>query len=711
LEKWWTPDIEVSLEKVNNDVYRVKFDGSNKVLPVGGVLPNNDGYCIGLHYADWTGMYKGDNPSFIAGNTFAPNNNIPVYNTNGALIAGNEPAFPLPAGEIDLDIYARDESYGSPNQSTPRIYLVNTGTQTISDFTIVYYFTTEDGKEPILSEYYLPNSSNIEYTRVRNNVYKVTLSFQDLSVEPGETFPDNSGLSFGLNYSDWSNWDITNDFSNTQSGSFIKTNRIAILNSDGKSIYGISPENNPRYFPLSAVLRSIPNEVLSYTNDYYREYMNPFPNDSAVIPSDIFNNIYESVSSRYPSLDFDTLSENTNSLQPIFDDFPNLTQAEVVSGLTDIIAYYEACKVYETVNEVRNYFNSDSSGSNSLNKVQGMAATSDFYDDYFNTNEEEFWYLLGNWGCIGCAQTAVKRTQNITKEQYPNQGNILNEVDAFRHILWNALLVRECADKFSKVSDAVNFAKGLTDAHEYGDKKPKHDLRDIPMDFHNNRIGLEYIKSKAGTRTSKNYWFVVWIYKTVVTTPSERTIVDDVKSIAEAGKTFANVSELSCLRDYAVWFGPFKGCPNTSGNVSYQTYVTKRPVGVSWLWADQRWLNWESDGASSGKGDGYQIEAIKIQVENVPEGMSVEYRAHTQSGGWHDWVQAGQVAGNVDKWRRLEAIQIRLVNALPGYGITYRAKVKNKGWLPWVSDGSTAGTTGESRRMERIEIKLVKPSI
>jgi len=717
LENWWTPNVNVSLEKITNTVYRVKFDGTNTILPVSEVLPNNDGYCIGLHYTNWTGMYKGDNPSFISSDTFALNNNIPVYNNSGNLIAGNVPVFPPPVGELGLEVYVRDESYGSQNQSTPRIYLINTGTQTISDFAIVYYFTVENGKEPVLSEYYLPNCTNVEYVRVRNNVYKAILIFEDMSIEPGETFPNNSGLSFGLNYSDYSNWDITNDFSNPQSGSFVKSDRITILNSEGKPIYGISPENNPRLFPLSALLRNIPHEVLSYTEGDYRGRMNPFPNDSARVPMEIFGHIIESVLSNYPSFDFDTLSENTNALQSIFDDFPNLTQEEVIANLPDIIMYYAACQFYEIANEVKYYFDS---ASNSLGKIQNVTALSNPIYNHFDINEEELAYMRNNLLCVQCVYLARERAIYYTNEvHYPDMPKVGTEADAFRHLLFSSLLVEKCKDVITfwgNLNSVVKFAKGLLDAHESGDKRPSHPL-EVAQDYHNNDVGLNYIKNDgARTRQVKWFWFGVWVYKPipVIDAPSEEAIVNDVKRIAQAGKTFDNEDNLPCLKEYAVWIDNFQGCPDNTpltGNVSYRVYVSKRGwFGSTWaiFFSDKKWLGWVSDGSTTGKDDSYQVEAAQIKIVNGPAGMGVEYRAHVQGNGWGNWVQDGQTAGTTGDWKRMEAIEIKLANAPLGYNITYRVRVQNKGWMSWVSNGGMAGTTGEGRRIEKIEIKLTK---
>ena len=714
LSNWWTPDINVSLEKVTNTVYRVKFDGSGKMLPAGAVLPSNDGYCIGLHYTDWTGMYKGDDPSFIASDTFTLNNNIPVYNTAGNLIAGGEPVFPQPAGELGMEVYVRDESYGSLNQSTPRFYLVNTGTQTISDFAIAYYFTTENGKEPILAEYYLPNASDVDILRVRDDLYKAVFNFHGVAVEPGETFPNNSGVSFGLHYNDYSNWDITSDFSNPQTSSFVKTDKITVLDSSGRPIYGISPENNPRLFPLSAVLRGIPHEVLSYTVDYYRENMDPFPSDVTEIPSEVFYNIVESVMSRHPSFDFDTLSENTAALQPIFDDFPNMTQEEVVANLSDIIRTYEAIQVYEVMGEVKSYFADDLNFTRKSQGITAMANIGDPVYDYLKVNKDEFWYIVKKLNCAPCIWSAKNKAINYTENEfYKGIYNQDNVGDAFRHMSLNAFLVAECKDKFNSVDAAVKFAKGLTDVHEYGADQDINGLS-AQMDLHNNKIGLDYIRSKSGIRRVRNFWLFGWHYKNVIDVPSDNTIANDIKAIADAGKTFDDIGQLSCLSEHAVWIGSFNGCPPTigaPGNISYQVYVAKRGwLGTTWLFPDKKWLSWAHDGNMTGGGDNYQIEAIKIRVENGPPGMGVEYRARVQGSGWFNWVQNGQTAGTTGDWKRMEAIEIRLVGAPPGYGVTYRVRVQNKGWQPWVSNGNTADNTGGNRRIEKIEIKLIKPS-
>ncbi|MFW5960772.1 MAG: hypothetical protein ACOCSE_06595, partial [Chitinivibrionales bacterium] len=55
-----------------------------------------------------------------------------------------------------VKVFTRNEKVNDNTGSTPRLYIENTGEETLSDFSIYYNFTTEDGQEPILEEYYVP---------------------------------------------------------------------------------------------------------------------------------------------------------------------------------------------------------------------------------------------------------------------------------------------------------------------------------------------------------------------------------------------------------------------------------------------------------------------------------------------------------------------------------------------------------------------------
>ncbi|NLD47610.1 MAG: Ig domain-containing protein [Clostridiaceae bacterium] len=553
---------------------------------------------------------------------------------------------------------------------------------------MVYYFKVEADKTPVLGEYWIPDCA-AELSHVRDNVYKVEFTFNGVSLDPGEVLPNTSGYVFGLYYSDWSQWDKSNDVSNTQSYNFVESNMVPVYNSSGVLVHGIDFFNNPQFYSLSAISHGIPYDALSYTIDYYISDLNPFPEPGTTISWEVLSSVFEEVSQSYPSLNFDTTQENTNSLQPIFADYPGLTQAEVISHLPDIIAHYSAAQRFEIVNKI---------GENL--QTTGLAKASSSGSD---VNQEEFWYLMGNLRCISCTKDAVDYARSQVEVKYPGVGDFRNQVDGFRHALWNAMIVVKCNEKFDNVADAVSYAKGMTDAHERGAPTPDPAYyADKEMDLHNNRIGLEYIKSEAGTRTFKNYWFFGWHYKTVVTTPSEEDVSSSIFQKAGIGREFDDLTQFSCLSDYIIWPGVFTGCPSSGpiGNISYTAHIERR----GWM------NNWVSDGQTAGTtNEKRRLEAIKIKIENGPVGMGVKYQAHVERDGWQDWVQDGQVAGTTGDRKRMEAIKIELTGAPSGYGVTYQVYVMNKGWLGWKSNGEMAGTTGEQRRIEAIKIKLIKP--
>ena len=132
-------------------------------------------------------------------------------------------------------------------------------------------------------------------------------------------------------------------------------------------------------------------------------------------------------------------------------------------------------------------------------------------------------------------------------------------------------------------------------------------------------------------------------------------------------------------------------------------------------------------------GEAKRLEALDI---NVPEGVTLEYRAHVAEDGWEQgWRTADDkvisknatsadatetdktVVGTVNQYKRMEAVQIAVSGeGVANYEVYYRAHVAENGWLPWVKASTTtenadeagfAGTTGEYRQMEALEIVLV----
>ena len=106
---------------------------------------------------------------------------------------------------------------------------------------------------------------------------------------------------------------------------------------------------------------------------------------------------------------------------------------------------------------------------------------------------------------------------------------------------------------------------------------------------------------------------------------------------------------------------------------------------------------------------GKRLEAVKIELKDLPYLGGAKYRTHVQTYGWQNWVNNGQASGTSGQGKRLEAIQIQLSDELALYfNIYYRVHSETYGWLDWAKNGEHAGTEGKSKRLEGIQIKLIR---
>ncbi|KMQ49621.1 RHS repeat-associated core domain protein [Chitinispirillum alkaliphilum] len=144
---------------------------------------------------------------------------------------------------VSVDVYVRDERLGYNNISNPRIYLHNTGTETLTSLHYYYYFSTENGNVPMIMRDFLPvETATIEH--VSGDLYRVKYSVSGVAVAPGGYLPENGSNVIGLHYNDWSEWDKTNDFSNPGSSEYVKTENIAVYVNNVR-IHGKEPGDDP----------------------------------------------------------------------------------------------------------------------------------------------------------------------------------------------------------------------------------------------------------------------------------------------------------------------------------------------------------------------------------------------------------------------------------------------------------------------------------
>lgn len=124
------------------------------------------------------------------------------------------------------------------NLSKPRIYIQNTGTESISNVTYNYYFQSENSIAPVLEDYYTPNE-DIALISDGGSYYHVKYTVSG-SIAAGQTLPNSSGNSIGLHYNTWGTFDKTNDYSNNLKSSMTENQKITVYVNDTK-IYGTEP--------------------------------------------------------------------------------------------------------------------------------------------------------------------------------------------------------------------------------------------------------------------------------------------------------------------------------------------------------------------------------------------------------------------------------------------------------------------------------------
>ena len=79
-------------------------------------------------------------------------------------------------------------------------------------------------------------------------------------------------------------------------------------------------------------------------------------------------------------------------------------------------------------------------------------------------------------------------------------------------------------------------------------------------------------------------------------------------------------------------------------------------------------------------------------MSGMPNGMKIKYQTCIEGQGWQDWVYGGQESGAAGKNKKLEAVRIKLENAPDGYIVQYQVHMEDKGWnTPLCQGGEVAG--------------------
>jgi len=105
------------------------------------------------------------------------------------------------------------------------------------------------------------------------------------------------------------------------------------------------------------------------------------------------------------------------------------------------------------------------------------------------------------------------------------------------------------------------------------------------------------------------------------------------------------------------------------------------------------------------RGQGFRVEAFQINIEPPIVGLNLEYMAHIGGVGDTPWLEAGKLAGERGKARRLEGFAMRLTGPqASSYDICYTAHVQNMGDSPVYRNGQYCGTRNKSLRVEGMKV-------
>ena len=102
---------------------------------------------------------------------------------------------------------------------------------------------------------------------------------------------------------------------------------------------------------------------------------------------------------------------------------------------------------------------------------------------------------------------------------------------------------------------------------------------------------------------------------------------------------------------------------------------------------------------------GFRVEAFQVDLEPAVAGLNLEYMAHISGVGDTPWLEAGKLAGERGKARRLEGFAVRLTGSqASSYDVFYTAHVQNMGDLPVYANGQYCGTRNKSLRVEGMKV-------
>ena len=110
----------------------------------------------------------------------------------------------------NLQVELRDDAPQEQITVKPRVRVTNLGTEPVRAFTLSFPFQTERGLVAMGFLWY-PTNCGLVVQADATGKGTGKLRCTDVSIAPGEVWPDSVGASLGFYHTDWSSWDKSND--------------------------------------------------------------------------------------------------------------------------------------------------------------------------------------------------------------------------------------------------------------------------------------------------------------------------------------------------------------------------------------------------------------------------------------------------------------------------------------------------------------------
>ena len=175
---------------------------------------------VGLYYSDWSSWNKSNDPSYLATSSFAENANLVFRLGDGTIISGTVPTVGGTAGSSSVvqtssasssDFIVRIKNESDAQTLKPRFTVTNNSNRAVSGFQLNFEYETEGGNVPVLDALWYTPGCQGQNQQLSGDLWQIVLTCSNLDLEPGGVWPDQTGAIFGVHYTNWAAWDISND--------------------------------------------------------------------------------------------------------------------------------------------------------------------------------------------------------------------------------------------------------------------------------------------------------------------------------------------------------------------------------------------------------------------------------------------------------------------------------------------------------------------